>query len=150
MNMRKIVPLALFLAIAGGLGYLLSERMSENTVYFYTVSEAWERVDDGQKALRISGKVLDGSIQKDKEKQILQFDMYGEDGVTMPVSYNGPIPDIFAADIEVIVEGHVKPDGFVANNLLAKCPSKYQKDGSREDFMESDIPHERAPTGDKS
>ena len=46
---------------------------------------------------------------------------------TLPVSYHGIIPDTFVDDAAVVVEGRLQEDGtFVAHELLAKCPSKYE------------------------
>jgi cytochrome c-type biogenesis protein CcmE len=45
----------------------------------------------------------------------------------MPVRYHGIIPDTFVDGADVVVEGAMSGDGtFVANNMLAKCPSKYE------------------------
>jgi cytochrome c-type biogenesis protein CcmE len=48
-------------------------------------------------------------------------------GKTITVRYAGIVPDTFKDDAEVIVSGSVKGDGtFVAKDLIAKCPSKYE------------------------
>ncbi len=50
------------------------------------------------------------------------------DGQTeLAVSYHGVIPDTFVDQAAVVVEGRLQDDGtFLAHNLLAKCPSKYE------------------------
>jgi cytochrome c-type biogenesis protein CcmE len=50
----------------------------------------------------------------------------------MPVYYKGgPVPDIFGEEVQVVVEGKVGPDGtFQASTLLAKCPSKFESEGT--------------------
>ena len=42
--------------------------------------------------------------------------------------YNGILPDMFAADRDVIVEGKVEGGVFQAKTLLTTCPSKYESD----------------------
>ena len=45
----------------------------------------------------------------------------------MPVDYRGALPDIFRPGIQVVVEGRFQRDGvFHADQLLAKCPSRFQ------------------------
>src|SRR5436853_150768 len=52
-----------------------------------------------------------------------------EEGKTLPVSYVGsdPLPDTFKDGAQCLIEGHAMPDGrFVAEQLQAKCASKYE------------------------
>ena len=44
------------------------------------------------------------------------------------VEYKGIVPDAFQEEVEVIVEGTYDEVNkkFVANSLLAKCPSRYE------------------------
>jgi cytochrome c-type biogenesis protein CcmE len=48
--------------------------------------------------------------------------------IMLPVRYNGVLPDMFAADRDVIVEGKVEGGVFHAKTLLTTCPSKYESD----------------------
>lgn len=47
---------------------------------------------------------------------------------SLPVRYNGILPDMFAADRDVIIEGKVENGVFHAKTLLTTCPSKYESD----------------------
>ncbi len=50
----------------------------------------------------------------------------------IPVEYHGVVPDTFVDGADVVVEGGLRQDGtFVASNLLAKCPSKYEAAAKR-------------------
>jgi len=43
------------------------------------------------------------------------------------VVYSGVVPDAFKPDADVVLEGKLTASGtFEADNLLVKCPSKYQ------------------------
>ena len=50
------------------------------------------------------------------------------------VEYKGIVPDAFQEDVEVIVEGTYDEVNkkFVANSLLAKCPSRYEDMDAKE------------------
>ena len=52
-----------------------------------------------------------------------------EDGsdASLSVRYLGiDVPDVFADGAEVVVEGRVDGERFMAERVLAKCPSKYE------------------------
>ena len=129
MNPKVKIPLAVS-AILMAMGYLMYTGISDTGVYYRTVSEVLNQASifDGQ-SLRISGEVVDGTIQFDQENLILSFDVRDteNDRVTMRASYQGVMPDAFKEDVEVILEGSYSQydNLFNATILLAKCPSKY-------------------------
>ena len=55
------------------------------------------------------------------------FLLLGETG-RLPVVFDGVVPDLFQAARRVVVEGRLNADGvFVADQVLAKCASKYDR-----------------------
>jgi cytochrome c-type biogenesis protein CcmE len=134
-NKAKI-PLAV-LAILLAMGYLMYTGISDTGVYYRTVSEVLDKASifDGQ-SLRISGEVVDGTINFDQENIILTFAVRDteNDRVTMRASYQGVMPDAFKGDVEVILEGSYSQydNLFSATILLAKCPSKYEAEAVSE------------------
>ena len=57
---------------------------------------------------------------------LLEFTLTGKEN-SLPVNYKGVVPDNFADDIEVVVEGRLADSGvFEANKLMTKCESKYK------------------------
>lgn len=92
--------------------------------YYVTLGEfvATPCVDDN---CRVNAKVLAGSIERQPTGQDVRFVI--TDGThTLPVSYHGVIPDTFVDGADVVVKGQLEQGTFVANTLLAKCPSKYE------------------------
>ena len=130
MSKKVKVPLAIT-AILMAMGYLMYSGISDTGVYYRTVSEVLDQASifDGQ-SLRISGEVVDGTIQYDQENLTLSFAVRDteNDRVTMRASYQGVMPDAFKEDVEVILEGSYSQydNMFSATILLAKCPSKYE------------------------
>jgi cytochrome c-type biogenesis protein CcmE len=54
------------------------------------------------------------------------------------VTYEGIVPDVFADEVEAVVEGvYAKNDVFEADTLLAKCPTKYESTDSLYDEKDS-------------
>ncbi len=85
---------------------------------------------------RVHGYVADGTIQRSVEAQEVRFHVQadpphagGPPGETLAVIFNSlEIPDLFKDGAEVVVEGRMDPSQqvFVADLVLAKCPSKFQ------------------------
>ena len=129
ISKKAKVPFAVG-AILIAMGYLMYSGISDTGVYYRTVSEVLDQASifDGQ-SLRISGEVVDGTIQYDQENLVLSFSVRDteNDRVTMRASYQGVMPDAFKEDVEVILEGSYSQydNLFNATILLAKCPSKY-------------------------
>ncbi len=129
ISKKAKIPIAVG-AILIAMGYLMYSGISDTGVYYRTVSEVLDQASifDGQ-SLRISGEVVDGTIQYDQENLVLSFSVRDteNDRVTMRASYQGVMPDAFKEDVEVILEGSYSQydNLFSATILLAKCPSKY-------------------------
>ena len=124
--------------VAGGLilsaiTYLMFSGISDSMVYYYTVSEALELAqENADKGIRISGYVSSGTIEREGNASRVGFLVYEKNSdQTLPVVYQGIIPDTFRDDAEVVVEGNYRSEEgvFHANVLLAKCPSKYEAMG---------------------
>lgn len=113
--------------IVAAVAFLVFNAMGSSMAYFKTVGEM-EAAGNGAvgEQIRVGGNVLAGSIQRDMATNELRFTM--TDGVnTLPVVYNGVVPDIFSEQVEVVVEGKVGPDGTMqASTLLTKCPSRFE------------------------
>ena len=61
----------------------------------------------------------------DRMQNVFTFYMRDEDGTVRKVRYNNPKPANFEEAEQVVVEGRTQDDAFVAENILVKCPSKY-------------------------
>ncbi|HXD80528.1 MAG TPA: cytochrome c maturation protein CcmE [Candidatus Acidoferrum sp.] len=110
------------LVVAACVGYLIYSASGGSAEYYLTVSQL--------RAHTVSGDVrVAGVVQNDVQKSDggLQVTFTEKDGTaSMPVDYNGTLPDIFQPGITVVVEGRLGSDGvFHARTLLAKCPSRF-------------------------
>ena len=108
------------------IAYLSYAGFAGGATYYYTVGELFEMgTSTGGENIRVSGEVAPGSVQQEAAGRTLGFTITdGEEN--LPVVYQGVVPDAFTVGGEVVVEGHLGPDGvFQASTLLAKCPSRY-------------------------
>ena len=119
------------LLIVGAVSYLMFSGINDTMVYYYTLSELMEKKSElAGVGLRIHGHVSPGTIRIDRERSQVDFlVMEKKTPNTLPVTYQGIIPDTFKDGAEVVVEGsyHADRHHFQATVLMAKCPSKYEE-----------------------
>lgn len=76
----------------------------------------------------MSGRVVKGSVQRNGNDGIA-FRVVDRDGgsESLPVSYDGTVPDPFRGGREIILTGAVENGVFVGepDTLITKCPSKF-------------------------
>jgi len=108
-------------------GYLLYLSLGSSVMYYVTVGELLDGgYGDYDADIRVTGKVANGSIEWDAAQLQLEFDVI-EGNASLPVIYNGAMPDGFSSGADVLVEGRYHPDQvFRASTILMKCPSKYE------------------------
>jgi cytochrome c-type biogenesis protein CcmE len=108
-------------------GFLVYNAMGSSMAYFQTVGELRASGKDvSGEQIRVGGNVLQGSVVQAASGDELRFTI--TDGTsTLPVVYDGVVPDIFSEHVEVVAEGRIGPDGtMVADKLLTKCPSRFE------------------------
>ncbi len=115
------------LVLAGALGYLIYAGVQSASMYYLSVSELTTRGEAAYtEDVRLSGTVMEGSVLQDSSSMIVDF-VVTDGQSSLPVRYEGVLPDAFKPGSDVVVEGRLLPSGtFRASTLLAKCPSKYE------------------------
>lgn len=113
--------------------------MQGSTVYYQTVAEFAQKVDTGTipvEASRVNGKVLAETVSYNANRSAVTFEAVDlkNPNSKLKVSYSGIIPDTFKDDAQVVVTGTFdrNHNTFVANEMLAKCPSKYQSTNTQQ------------------
>lgn len=84
----------------------------------------------GQK-FEMNAKVVPKSVRH--EGETLRFEVEDRNGGgTMPVSYQGVVPDPFRGGREIVLTGAVENGTFVGEpeSLITKCPSKFTTNAS--------------------
>jgi cytochrome c-type biogenesis protein CcmE len=144
------------LVIVAGIIYLMASSLSASAQYFLTVDEVIAKEQTGEldgRNIRVSGAVLGDTIDYDIDSLELSFTIANvpadnqliaeqgglakalHDAVIDPnrsrlkVLYNGPIPDLLQNEAQAILTGEMLPSGeFLADEILLKCPTKYEGD----------------------
>jgi cytochrome c-type biogenesis protein CcmE len=100
---------------------------TQSKTYYHTISELGTLQGASlEQHMRVSGNVQKGSIAHRDGR--IDF-VLEEQGKVLPISYVGrdPLPDTFKDGAQALAEGKLMPDGhFVADQIQAKCASKYQ------------------------
>lgn len=134
MKPKYLLGLAL---IATAAVFLIVTSMSASAQYFYTVEDLRAKGDSVvDQNVRVSGAVINGSplFEVRDNQPYLEFEIADADKVgtqtPLRIVYNGPKPDLInEPQAQAIVEGHLAADGkFYADNLLLKCPSRYEEE----------------------
>ena len=114
------------LVLATVFGILMYTTLGESMQYYKYVDEVvGSQTDWSGKKLQVHGYVVPGSIGKKANALEYRFDIQ-RNGKTMRAFYTGIVPDTFKDDSEVVLTGVLTKEGFMANDMTAKCPSKYE------------------------
>jgi cytochrome c-type biogenesis protein CcmE len=134
MQARVVVGAAL---IFGAMAAVALVSYFANQEAYYTVDELLARTGAPGVALaaepeapgprmQVRGTVDDASVERSTDALELRFALAGKDG-TVPVVYEGLVPDTFDLAEQVTVGGRLAADGtFHADQLFVQCPSKYE------------------------
>ncbi len=111
------------LAIAG---FLVVKGISNSAAFFYSPLEVSQHKYPKEKAFRVGGMVVEGSLKRD-EKDNLQVLFQITDNVkVVDVRYHGILPDLFKEGQGVVAQGKITADGiFKASKVLAKHDENY-------------------------
>jgi cytochrome c-type biogenesis protein CcmE len=79
----------------------------------------------GQLKTSESGEIL--GVEPSQDKLTVTFLMVDNNDQTNKVFYNKPMPPDLKQSEQVVVIGQYKRDMFYADQILLKCPSKYEE-----------------------
>ena len=115
------------LAVAALLGAVLLAMwgLQDRAAYFVTPSDIAASKVPADKAMRLGGMVVTGSLKRDPDGITIRFTVSDGKAET-PVVFRGITPDLFKEGSGVVAEGRLDPnDLFVADNILAKHDERY-------------------------
>jgi cytochrome c-type biogenesis protein CcmE len=132
-NKSKLLPaLATLTILVGGIVYLFYSSAGEAFEYYKHVDEVMANPQHWEgKRLQLHGFVVPGSILRkmDREHQQIEYKFQVINcGSTVDARYAGTVPDTFKDRAEVVLKGTLAEGAhFKANEISAKCPSKYEQ-----------------------
>lgn len=87
---------------------------------------SFEEAQRSARKVQVAGGLVPDSTTYIEDKEMLQFGIIDEGGATMTVMYEGVKPGNFEEATQIVAIGTYSGGTFHAEQLLVKCPSKYQ------------------------
>jgi cytochrome c-type biogenesis protein CcmE len=105
-----------------GVGLVLNA-FNSNLVFFYTPTQIAAKEAPEGRTFRVGGLVQAGTVVR--EGVTVRF-LVTDTAKTVPVRYEGVLPDLFKEGKGVVAQGQLGPDGvFAAREVLAKHDENY-------------------------
>ena len=123
MNFKIALALAL---LAISLVFGLTSFKKSMTPYI-----TFEQAKQSSGLVQVNGKLADKNYVVKRDEQFLEFALKDSRGEVMKVVYRGVIPGNFDQAISIVAIGRYANDHFEADQLLVKCPSKYQTEAEK-------------------
>ena len=110
------------------IGLLIAVSFSGSGSEYLTVSQVRALGAEQVRSSRVAGAIVPDSVSWDTRDLHLTFQIEDETG-QLPISYRGPKPDMLVDAVEAVAIGKYDPSAqvFEADDLLMKCPSKYEE-----------------------
>jgi cytochrome c-type biogenesis protein CcmE len=98
---------------------------NNNTVYYFTTTEALENIDLLNERVKLGGFVMQDSISKNETNTLFNI----TDGNTViSINFDGYVPELFQENMGVILDGVFVNNTFLADNMLVKHDNEYISD----------------------
>jgi cytochrome c-type biogenesis protein CcmE len=119
---RRLALLGGALGAVGMVVALVLNAFQSNLVFFYSPSQVAAQEAPAARTFRLGGLVQDGSLET--RGTTVRFAI--TDSVqTVPVRYEGLLPDLFKQGKGVVAQGQMHDGVFVAREVLAKHDENY-------------------------
>ena len=120
---KKAAVIVGVLCAVGVATALVLNAFNSNLVFFYTPTQIAAKEAPTGRTFRIGGMVESGTVVR--QGVTVRF-MVTDTAKTVPVKYEGVLPDLFKEGKGVVAQGQLGPDGvFVAREVLAKHDENY-------------------------
>jgi cytochrome c-type biogenesis protein CcmE len=105
-------------------GLFVANAFRSNLVYFFSPTEVLAGKAPADKLFRLGGLVEKGSVQRSADGLKVDF-VITDTAKSVPVHYEGILPDLFREGQGVVAQGSLNNGRFVAREVLAKHDEKY-------------------------
>ena len=119
---KRFALLGGLVATVGVIVALVLNAFQSNLVFFYSPSQVSAKEAPTGRTFRVGGLVEAGSVKVNGTQ--VQF-VVTDTATTVPVRYQGILPDLFKEGKGVVVQGQLKNGVFEAREVLAKHDENY-------------------------
>jgi cytochrome c-type biogenesis protein CcmE len=110
------------LSAVGVVVALVLNAFQSNMVFFYSPSQIAAKEAPSNRTFRVGGMVEAGTVKREGTK--VSF-VITDTAKTVPVHYQGILPDLFQEGKGVVAQGQLQDGVFVAREVLAKHDENY-------------------------
>ncbi len=110
------------LVVVGAITALVLTAFQSNLVFFYSPTQIQTKEAPVGRTFRLGGLVVEGSIKREGVRVDFQIT---DTAQTVPVRYEGILPDLFKEGKGVVAQGQLQDGVFVAKEVLAKHDENY-------------------------
>lgn len=104
---------------------LVLSAFQQNLVFFFSPSQVAAKEAPTGRTFRIGGLVQEGTVKRDNDGLTVRF-VVTDTAQSIPVVYQGILPDLFKEGRGCVAQGKVGNDGvFYADQVLAKHDENY-------------------------
>lgn len=119
---KRLAIAGVGLAGSAAIVALVLNAFEQNLVFFYSPTQVAANEAPQQRTFRVGGLVEEGSVKR----QGVQVSFVITDTArTVPVRYEGILPDLFKEGKGVVAQGQMQGGVFVAREVLAKHDENY-------------------------
>ena len=119
---KRIAMLGGLVATVGVIVALVLNAFQSNLVFFYSPTQVSANEAPAGRTFRVGGLVEEGSVKVNGTQ--VQF-VVTDTAATVPVRYEGILPDLFKEGKGVVAQGQLQDGVFVAREVLAKHDENY-------------------------
>lgn len=122
---KKLMWVMFTLAGAAIAVVLVVYAIGQQTDYYFDATALSKGEAPQDKRIRAGGMVVAGSVQRSPSDPLSVEFAITDFAETVPVTYQGILPDLFAENSGVVATGKMQGDVFVAGEVLAKHDENY-------------------------
>ncbi|MGP5202548.1 cytochrome c maturation protein CcmE [Psychrobacter aquimaris] len=122
---KKLMWVMFTLAGAAIAVVLVIYAIGQQTDYYFDATAIAQGEAPQDKRIRAGGMVVAGSVQRAEDNPLNVEFAITDFQSTVPVTYQGILPDLFAENSGVVATGKMQGDTFVAGEVLAKHDENY-------------------------
>ena len=127
---KRLLFIGAAVLLAGIALALVLRAFNDNLVFFLTPTQVAQGQAKGKDGVRIGGLVEKGSIQRSPGHDLQVRFVLTDMAHTVPVVYQGVLPDLFVEGKGAVAQGRLGADGqLVASEVLAKHDENYVAPG---------------------
>ncbi|MEP7300348.1 MAG: cytochrome c maturation protein CcmE [Caldimonas sp.] len=119
---KRLAVAAGIVAAVGAASALVLSAFQSNLVFFYSPSQVAAHEAPSMRTFRLGGLVERGTVKRDGTS--VSF-IVTDTARSIPVRYEGILPDLFKEGKGVVAQGQLKEGVFVAREVLAKHDENY-------------------------